>query len=73
MKETDMNKEILDAAKDVATSVLAQHQDITLVYPIPVGDSRLCMSADGDKIVGPDVIVVGTTTFHLGFCRHEVT
>jgi hypothetical protein len=67
-----LNPAILRDAHTIAQGILDRGEPPDGIYPVPVGGAFLYLSADRDKIVGPDTITVGPTVFYLGFRGNDL-
>ena len=60
---------VRERARVTVRRAIDRGEPATDVYPIAVGMNRLYASADPDKVIGPETLRAGDTTFHLGFRR----
>lgn len=67
-----LNPAILKAAYTVAQDIIDRGDPPIAIYPVTVGSAYLYLSADRDKIVGPDTIRTGATVFYLGFRKSDL-
>ncbi|MEJ2326761.1 MAG: hypothetical protein P8Y27_02350 [Chromatiaceae bacterium] len=51
----------------MARDVLGRGADPSSVYPVPVGEQFVNLSADCSAVIGPDIVTVEYRVFYLGF------
>jgi hypothetical protein len=51
----------------MARDVLGRGADPSSVYPVPVGEQFVNLSADRSAVIGPDIVTVQYRVFYLGF------